>query len=223
MRRIVWSPTAIRDLAKIRAFVARFSPVAAARITSDLQAAGETLAAHADRGSPAPGGTRELATLRPCLIRYRVTTDDIRIIRKPSRSRRRSGPPRKPPEVRRQRLAVRDRSLELFDTPIIGRMGRQNFRGPILAARRLRHTLPEGHRRGGVHAGLAHQVDTDAGRAGALTGISIAEAGNTAGLTFTAAITDKTGQLTVVRAGTATVTGNGSKNVTVSGSLSDVN
>jgi plasmid stabilization system protein ParE len=81
MRRVVWSPTAIRDLARIRAFVARFSPVAAARITSDLQAAGETLAAHADRGRPAPGGKRELATLRPYLIRYRVTTDDVRIIR----------------------------------------------------------------------------------------------------------------------------------------------
>ena len=41
-------------------------------------------------------------------------------------------------------------------------MGRENFRGPTLAARRPRHTLPEGHRRCGVHAGLAHQVDTDA-------------------------------------------------------------
>lgn len=81
MRRVVWSPTAIRDLAKIRAFVARSSSVAAGKITSDLQTAGETLAAHADRGRPVPGGKRKLATLRPYLIRYRVTTDEVRIIR----------------------------------------------------------------------------------------------------------------------------------------------
>jgi toxin ParE1/3/4 len=81
MRRVVWSPTAIRDLEKIRAYVARFSPVAAARMTSDLHAAGETLAAHADRGRAVPGGKRELVTLRPYLIRYRVTTDEVRIIR----------------------------------------------------------------------------------------------------------------------------------------------
>lgn len=81
MRRVDWSATAVRDLAKIRTHIARFSPAAARRMINTLHATAENLAKYPDRGRQVPGGKRELVAIRPYLIRYRVLPNAVRIIR----------------------------------------------------------------------------------------------------------------------------------------------
>ena len=59
------------------------------------------------------------------------------------------------------------------------------------------------------------------GKAASIPGASLTESGNTTGETFTVTVADTNGLLSVT-AGAAMVTGNGSKDVTISGSLSAV-
>ena len=62
---------------------------------------------------------------------------------------------------------------------------------------------------------------TGVGKAASIPGASLTESGNTTGETFTVTVADTNGLLSVT-AGAAMVTGNGSKDVTISGSLSAV-
>jgi toxin ParE1/3/4 len=65
MRRVVWSPAAVEDLAAIGDYISTFNPGAAARFQIALISAGEGLAVFSDRGRPVPSGIRELTIIRP--------------------------------------------------------------------------------------------------------------------------------------------------------------
>jgi plasmid stabilization system protein ParE len=63
-----------------KATIHQFRPLAAQRMAQRLTLAAASLAQHPERGRRA-GGLRELATVHPYLIRYRVTTDAVQIVR----------------------------------------------------------------------------------------------------------------------------------------------
>lgn len=89
MRRVVWTDQALADLEAISLYLADFSPRTAARFFLRLKAAGDGLAAFAEKGRPAIHGTRELTTEKPYLIRYMVAGDRVYIIRIRHAARRR--------------------------------------------------------------------------------------------------------------------------------------
>jgi plasmid stabilization system protein ParE len=81
VRRVVWSDEARSNLAAIRGYIAEFSPLAARRFALKLVAAADDLAENPDRGRPAGRRYRELAIVRPYLIRYRVDGEAVLILR----------------------------------------------------------------------------------------------------------------------------------------------
>ena len=81
MRRVVWTDQARGNLAAIRGYIAEFSPLAAQRFALKLVAAAEDLSRNPDRGRPVGRHHRELAIIRPYLIRYRVADDAVFILR----------------------------------------------------------------------------------------------------------------------------------------------
>ena len=81
MRRIIWAPRAARDLRSIRDYVGQFNPSAAARFAARLVATAESLADFSERGRPASGKRRELVVVWPYIIRYRIETERIVILR----------------------------------------------------------------------------------------------------------------------------------------------
>jgi len=81
VRRVVWSDEARSNLAAIRGYIAEFSPLAAQRFALKLVSAAEDLADSADRGRPVGRRYRELAIIRPYLIRYRIDGETVLILR----------------------------------------------------------------------------------------------------------------------------------------------
>ena len=81
MRRVIWADEARANLLAIRNYIAQFSPSAAQRFALKLVAAAEDLSENPDRGRSVGNGRRELALIRPYLIRYRVEADAVFILR----------------------------------------------------------------------------------------------------------------------------------------------
>ncbi len=81
MREIVWTDEARQNLIAIRAYIAQFSPLNAQRFSGKLINAADGLAETPDRGRPVSGGRRELTAIWPYIIRYRVTADQVIILR----------------------------------------------------------------------------------------------------------------------------------------------
>ena len=79
MGRVIWASTALDQLEEIRAYIAQFDPTAADRFRDRIVRAGESLDVFPDRGRPLPRGDRQLSTIRPYVIRYRVHGDDVLI------------------------------------------------------------------------------------------------------------------------------------------------
>jgi addiction module RelE/StbE family toxin len=79
---VVWSPRAIRHLADLRAYIARDSPGAAARIAAVLLEAVDRLSEFPGVGRPGRvAGTRELVVPdTPFVIPYRVRGDRLEIV-----------------------------------------------------------------------------------------------------------------------------------------------
>lgn len=79
---IAWSPRAIGHLAELRAYIARESPDAAARVAKTLLAAVDRLAALPNLGRPGRvTGTRELVVPGTrYIIPYRVREERLEII-----------------------------------------------------------------------------------------------------------------------------------------------
>ncbi|MGK6318126.1 type II toxin-antitoxin system RelE/ParE family toxin [Sphingomonas sp. DT-204] len=80
MRRIIWSEPAIRDLAEIRTYIAHDNPLAAAKTAERLLVAASKLEAFPLRGRTIGRGLRQLSTVYPYLIRYRVRPDYVEIM-----------------------------------------------------------------------------------------------------------------------------------------------
>lgn len=70
MVQVVWTRGAAIELRTIRAYIAQFSPLAAQRLAARLHRAARSLETEPDRGRPISRGRRELAVIRPYLIRY---------------------------------------------------------------------------------------------------------------------------------------------------------
>jgi toxin ParE1/3/4 len=79
--RVVLSRTALRELREIRAYIHQFNPRAADRIAKRLIEACDGLGDTPHIGRPIRLARRELASVWPYLIRYRVTDDAVIILR----------------------------------------------------------------------------------------------------------------------------------------------
>ena len=80
--RVVWSPSALRDIRHIYRYIARFNQRAAEDLARELVAAGDSLESFPQRGRPVPGAhLREWALVYPYIIPYRTAGDQVRILR----------------------------------------------------------------------------------------------------------------------------------------------
>jgi len=78
---IIFSPQAMRDLRAIRDYIAADNPAAASRMAVELVAACDRLELFPERGRPGlRRGTRELTTVWPYVIVYKVTRQRVDII-----------------------------------------------------------------------------------------------------------------------------------------------
>jgi toxin ParE1/3/4 len=79
---VVWTAFALANLRAIRAYIAQFNPQAAGDMAERLIAAGDSLQHFPYRGRPVPGtAMRELLTVNPYIIRYRIIDDEVTILR----------------------------------------------------------------------------------------------------------------------------------------------
>ena len=80
---VIWSPRALREVAKATAYLMDFNPRAAMVLAAGLVEAGDSLSHFPHRGRPIPNTTmRELVTAYPDSIRYRILRQkEVRILR----------------------------------------------------------------------------------------------------------------------------------------------
>jgi toxin ParE1/3/4 len=79
---VVWTLSALSDVADIRRYIGTFNPLAAQRIAARLIAVGNGLVNFPDRGRPVLGtDLREATVVYPYIIRYRVDGDRVLILR----------------------------------------------------------------------------------------------------------------------------------------------
>lgn len=91
--KVIWSPSALREVARVFDYLADFNPRAARDVSAALIEAGDSLANFPHRGRPVPNTQmRELVTTYPYIIRYRVARDEVRILRVRHTSRRPTNP-----------------------------------------------------------------------------------------------------------------------------------
>ena len=81
MRRIVWTDEAVAHLEAIVEYVEAFNPAAARRLGERLILVADRLADFSERGRDAGNGRREITTVWPYILRYRVEVDRVIILR----------------------------------------------------------------------------------------------------------------------------------------------
>lgn len=81
MRRIVWTDEAVSHLEAIIAYISAFNPAAAARLGERLIAVADSLTEFSERGRDVGDGRREMTTVWPYVLRYRVDGDRVIILR----------------------------------------------------------------------------------------------------------------------------------------------
>jgi len=82
LRSVVWTLSALADLADIRRYIAAFNPDAAQRTAARLIAVGNGLVNFPERGRPVSDtDLREATVVYPYIIRYRVDGDRVLILR----------------------------------------------------------------------------------------------------------------------------------------------
>lgn len=74
-RQVIWSDRSRRDLERIGAYISQFKPLAA-RLVSTV----ESLADFPHRGHPVGAEVRELTTIAPYIVRYRVTANAVQVV-----------------------------------------------------------------------------------------------------------------------------------------------
>ncbi len=79
--RIIWAPAARDDIIGIRAYIDEFNPAAAARMARLLVDTAESLKRFPERGRPIGGDRREIVSVWPYVIRYRVSAGIVIILR----------------------------------------------------------------------------------------------------------------------------------------------
>lgn len=79
--RIVWTDDAVGNLEAIVTYVSVFNPGAATRIADRLIEVADSLAEFPNRGRDVGGGRREMTTVWPYILRYRVEAERVVILR----------------------------------------------------------------------------------------------------------------------------------------------
>ncbi|WP_284943858.1 type II toxin-antitoxin system RelE/ParE family toxin [Acidisoma cladoniae] len=93
MTDIVWTEPALANLQAIRDYIQQFNPYAAVTVAADLIATGNGLINFPYRGRPVRGTSmREVASCYPYIIRYRISGEDLVILRIRHASRRQTIP-----------------------------------------------------------------------------------------------------------------------------------
>jgi addiction module RelE/StbE family toxin len=77
---VIFSPSAIDDLAQIRAYIGKFNPSAAVRMAARLIEAGNSLHELPERGRKISRGRRELPVAPPYVVRYRIKGELVEIL-----------------------------------------------------------------------------------------------------------------------------------------------
>jgi toxin ParE1/3/4 len=81
LRRIVWTDEAVAHLEAIIAYIEAFNPAAARRLGERLIEVADSLTEFPDRGRDAGQGRREMTTVWPYILRYRVEEERVVILR----------------------------------------------------------------------------------------------------------------------------------------------
>lgn len=79
--RIVWTDDAVSNLEAIVTYISVFNPVAARRVAERLIEVADSLSEYPNRGRDAGEGRREMTTVWPYILRYRVDGDTVVILR----------------------------------------------------------------------------------------------------------------------------------------------
>jgi len=92
--RVIWSPSALREVERATDYLMDFNPRAAKELAEGLILAGDSLAHFPHRGRRVRNSDmRELVSAYPYIIRYRIVRDDVvRILRVRHTSRRPTSP-----------------------------------------------------------------------------------------------------------------------------------
>jgi toxin ParE1/3/4 len=79
---VVWARAALTDVQRIRSYIADFNPHAAREMAARILRAGDGLATFPFRGQAVPNcQVREIIVAPPYIIRYRVESDRVVILR----------------------------------------------------------------------------------------------------------------------------------------------
>lgn len=81
MKRIVWTDEAVEHLEAIVTYVSVYDPAAAERLGRKLIELADSLAEFPERGRDAGDGRREMVTVWPYILRYRVEAERAIILR----------------------------------------------------------------------------------------------------------------------------------------------
>ena len=93
MNKVIWSRLALGHLRSIRAYIEQFNPRAAQELAAALIEAGNNLEHFPHRGRQVPGtDRRELVSVHPYIIRYRIVGSTVRILRVRHTARRPTNP-----------------------------------------------------------------------------------------------------------------------------------
>jgi toxin ParE1/3/4 len=79
--RVVWAPSALRDITDIYNYVASQNSHAASSLIDALRNAGDSLASFPHRGRAVGDSLRELTVVYPYIIRYEIVGNDVTILR----------------------------------------------------------------------------------------------------------------------------------------------
>jgi plasmid stabilization system protein ParE len=81
MVQVIWAPGALERLRDIQAYIEQVDVRAAEQIASRLRKAAESLESFPNRGRSINDGRRELPSVPPYIIQYRVVEDAVLILR----------------------------------------------------------------------------------------------------------------------------------------------
>jgi toxin ParE1/3/4 len=81
LKKIVWTDEAVEHLEAIVTYVSVHDPAAAERLARRLIELADSLAEFPDRGRDAGDGKREMTTVWPYILRYRVERERVVILR----------------------------------------------------------------------------------------------------------------------------------------------
>ena len=81
MAGVIWTDRALLDIEGVYTYIAQFNPQAAAKVMLELRAAGNSLETFSVRGRPIGRNLRELVSVWPYIIRYRLADERVVILR----------------------------------------------------------------------------------------------------------------------------------------------